>query len=58
MPRVTPIRPEALPDDLAAIWRRHAATYGPFDGQLEVFAHVPTRCRAARWSWPSSRSRC
>jgi uncharacterized peroxidase-related enzyme len=45
MPRVTPLRPEDLPPDLAAIWQRYATTYGPFEGQLEVFAHVPAALR-------------
>ncbi len=45
MPRVTPVRPADLPPDLAAIWDRYATTYGPFEGQLEVFAHVPAALR-------------
>ena len=45
MPRVTPVRPEDLPPDLAAIWQRYVTTYGPFEGQLEVFAHVPAALR-------------
>jgi uncharacterized peroxidase-related enzyme len=45
MPRVTPLRPEDLPPDLAAIWHRYATTYGPFEGQLEVLAHVPAALR-------------
>lgn len=45
MPRVRPIRPDQLPADLADIWRRYATTYGPFEGQLEVFAHVPAALR-------------
>ncbi len=45
MPRVTPVRPDDLPEDLAAIWQRYVTTYGPFEGQLEVFAHVPAALR-------------
>lgn len=45
MPRVTPIRQDDLPPDLAAIWDRYATGYGPFEGQLEVFAHVPAALR-------------
>ena len=45
MPRVTPRRPEDLPADLAALWQRYVTTYGPFEGQLEVFAHVPAALR-------------
>ena len=45
MPRVTPLRPETLPPDLAEIRRRYATTYGPFEGQLEVLAHVPAALR-------------
>lgn len=45
MPRVTPVDPQRLPAELAAIWQRYATTYGPFEGQLEVFAHVPAALR-------------
>jgi uncharacterized peroxidase-related enzyme len=45
MPRVTPIRPETLPPDLAEVWRCYATTYGAFEAQLEVFAHVPAALR-------------
>jgi uncharacterized peroxidase-related enzyme len=45
MPRVTPLRPASLPPDLAAIWQRYATSYGSFEGQLEVFAHVPAALR-------------
>lgn len=45
MPRVRPIRPEDLSPDLAEVWHRYATTYGPFEGQLEVFAHVPAALR-------------
>lgn len=45
MPRVTPIRPEALPPDLAGIWRRYAATYGAFEAQLALVAHVSAALR-------------
>ncbi|WP_170979609.1 carboxymuconolactone decarboxylase family protein [Roseomonas sp. HF4] len=45
MPRVTPIRPETLPPDLAETWHRYATAYGPFEAQLEVFAHVPAALR-------------
>ena len=45
MPRVTPLRAEDLPPDLAATWDRYVTTYGPFEGQLEVFAHVPAALR-------------
>jgi uncharacterized peroxidase-related enzyme len=45
MPRVTPIRPETLPPDLAETWRRYATTYGAFEAQLEVFGHVPAALR-------------
>jgi uncharacterized peroxidase-related enzyme len=45
MPRIPPRRAEDLPPDLAAIWKRYIGTYGPFEGQLEVFAHVPAALR-------------
>jgi uncharacterized peroxidase-related enzyme len=45
MPRVTPIRPETLPPDLAEVWHHYATGYGPFEAQLEVFAHVPAALR-------------
>ncbi|MEO3470770.1 carboxymuconolactone decarboxylase family protein [Roseomonas sp. CAU 1739] len=45
MPRVKPRRAEELPPDLAGIWDRYVSTYGPFEGQLEVFAHVPAALR-------------
>lgn len=45
MPRVTPLRAEDLPPDLAATWDRYVTSYGPFEGQLEVFAHVPAALR-------------
>lgn len=45
MPRVPAIRAEDLPPELAAIWQRYVTTYGPFEGQLEVFAHVPAALR-------------
>ncbi|HWT07769.1 MAG TPA: hypothetical protein VN329_01310, partial [Roseomonas sp.] len=45
MPRMPAIRAEDLPPELAAIWQRYVTTYGPFEGQLEVFAHVPAALR-------------
>ena len=45
MPRVRPIRHEDHSPDLAEVWHRYATTYGPFEGQLEVFAHVPAALR-------------
>ncbi|WP_198372433.1 carboxymuconolactone decarboxylase family protein [Roseomonas rosulenta] len=45
MPSVTPLRPEALAPELREVWQRYATTYGPFEGQLEVFAHVPAALR-------------
>ncbi len=73
MPRVQPLRPADLSPELAAIWDRYVTTYGAFEGQLEVFAHVPAAlrhlmpmlmelrrpaaCRGAPWNWRSSSSR-
>jgi len=45
MARVRDIHPEELPADLAAIYRRYAAEYGPFGNQVAVFAHVPEALR-------------
>lgn len=45
MPRVSTLRAEDLPPDLAGIWQRYVTTYGSFEGQLEVFAHVPAALR-------------
>src|SRR5438552_13469313 len=41
MARVRNIAADALPADLAAIYREFAGGYGPFTNQVAVFAHVP-----------------
>ncbi|HEX6441909.1 MAG TPA: carboxymuconolactone decarboxylase family protein [Stellaceae bacterium] len=45
MARVRNIAAEELPADLAEIYRRFAAEYGPFANQVAVFAHVPAALR-------------
>ena len=45
MARVRNIGAEELPADLAEIYRRFAAEYGPFGNQVAVFAHVPAALR-------------
>ncbi|MBV9015282.1 MAG: carboxymuconolactone decarboxylase family protein [Alphaproteobacteria bacterium] len=45
MARVRNIAAEALPADLAGIYREFAAGYGPFTNQVAVFAHVPAALR-------------
>ncbi|MFM7344227.1 MAG: carboxymuconolactone decarboxylase family protein [Tagaea sp.] len=45
MARVRDIAPEELPPDLAAIFRKYAAEYGPFANQASVVAHVPAALR-------------
>ena len=45
MARVRDIPSSELPADLAAIYERFAAAYGPFRNQVAVFAHVPAALR-------------
>src|SRR5213592_2534197 len=45
MARVRDIAAEALPPDLAEIYREFAGSYGPFANQVAVFAHVPAALR-------------
>ena len=45
MARVRDIPSSELPSDLAAIYERFAADYGPFRNQVAVFAHVPAALR-------------
>ena len=45
MARVRSIEPGELPPDLAAIYERFAAEYGPFRNQVAVLAHVPAALR-------------
>lgn len=45
MARVRDIPSSELPPDLAAIYERFAADYGPFRNQVAVFAHVPAALR-------------
>jgi len=45
MARVRDIAASELPADLAAIYERFAASYGPFANQVAVFAHVPAALR-------------
>ena len=45
MARVRSIESRELPPDLAAIYERFAADYGPFANQVAVFAHVPAALR-------------
>ncbi len=45
MARVRSIPSTELPADLADIYERFAAGYGPFRNQLAVFAHVPAALR-------------
>ena len=45
MTRVRSIPSTELPPDLAAIYERFAADYGPFRNQVAVLAHVPAALR-------------
>jgi uncharacterized peroxidase-related enzyme len=45
MARVRSIPSTELPADLADIYQRFAAGYGPFRNQVAVFAHVPAALR-------------
>src|ERR1700728_1854496 len=45
MTRVRNIPSTELPADLADIYERFAAGYGPFRNQVAVFAHVPAAMR-------------
>jgi uncharacterized peroxidase-related enzyme len=45
MARVRSIPSTELPADLAEIYKRFAAGYGPFRNQVAVFAHVPAALR-------------
>ena len=45
MARVRSIASTELPPDLAEIYERFAAGYGPFRNQVAVFAHVPAALR-------------
>lgn len=45
MARVRDIAPDELPPELAAIFRKYAAEYGPFANQASVVAHVPAALR-------------
>ncbi len=45
MARVRSIPSTELPPDLAEIYERFAAGYGPFRNQVAVFAHVPAALR-------------
>ena len=45
MARVRSIPSTELPPDLAAIYERFAADYGPFRNQVAVLAHVPAALR-------------
>jgi uncharacterized peroxidase-related enzyme len=45
MARVRSIPSTALPADLADIYERFAAGYGPFRNQVAIFAHVPAALR-------------
>jgi uncharacterized peroxidase-related enzyme len=45
MARVRDIPSSELPPDLADIYERFAADYGPFRNQVAVFAHVPAALR-------------
>ena len=45
MARVRDIAAGELPTELAAIYERFAASYGPFRNQAAVFAHVPAALR-------------
>ena len=45
MARVRNIPSDELPPDLAAIYERFAAEYGPFRNQVAVIAHVPAALR-------------
>jgi uncharacterized peroxidase-related enzyme len=45
MARVRSIASTELPADLADIYERFAAGYGPFRNQVAVFAHVPAALR-------------
>lgn len=45
MARVRDVSPGELPADLAAIYERFAAEYGPFRNQVAVLAHVPAALR-------------
>jgi uncharacterized peroxidase-related enzyme len=41
MARVREVRPEELPAEAGAVYRRFVAGYGPFREQVAVFAHCP-----------------
>jgi uncharacterized peroxidase-related enzyme len=45
MARVRDVLSTELPPDLAEIYERFAASYGPFRNQVAVFAHVPAALR-------------
>lgn len=45
MARVRDIAPEELPPELASIFRKYAAEYGPFANQASIVAHVPAALR-------------
>jgi uncharacterized peroxidase-related enzyme len=45
MARVRDVLPTELPPDLAEIYQRFAASYGPFRNQVAVIAHVPAALR-------------
>ena len=45
MARVRSIPSAELPPDLADVYERFAASYGPFRNQVAVFAHVPPALR-------------
>ena len=45
MARVRSVPSSELPADLAEIYERFAAGYGPFRNQVAVFAHVPAAVR-------------
>jgi uncharacterized peroxidase-related enzyme len=45
MSRVAKIAADDLPADLADIWRRYVASYGPFANQAAALGHVPEAVR-------------
>jgi uncharacterized peroxidase-related enzyme len=45
MARVRDVAPSELQPDLALIYERYLATYGPFASQASVLAHVPAALR-------------
>jgi uncharacterized peroxidase-related enzyme len=49
MPRVRPIAAAELPADLAQIYETYCASYGPFQDQAAILAHVP---EAVRYLFP------